>query len=422
MNNKLKDRGAESAANMNEDALFDSALNGSDQLLRTSLREDERRRRVRRILFFSLLIGGLTMGSVLLAFVAGWLTLATPPPAEASGDTSPARKVALSEDARIERAEELSKQGWALWQKQNFSDAAKKFEAAVELDSDAANAWNGLGWARFNSGDAKAAGVAFETCLALDPGNPAALNGLGQLYLSQRDYKNAEKFLTEAAPKAPAAWFGLARLYMLTGKFDEAQNWIKKALETQPDDPDLKKLLAAAQSRELPNDLRRQIEPAAKTENGPAATLAAEGWRQFTQGKARSAERSFRRALAKDPDNLPALNGLGFVLVNSGKTAEAKKCFEKYLKKEPGAPGPMNGLARCLKDEGQVDKAIDVWEKSYEKYPGPNAAAAGLAATYSERKQYGKAVKFYEELVKAQPNNAEFKNGLEEARKGAQKK
>jgi tetratricopeptide (TPR) repeat protein len=77
----------------------------------------------------------------------------------------------------------------------------------------------------------------------------------------------------------------------------------------------------------------------------------------------------------------------------------------------------MNGLARCLKDEGQVDKAIEVWEKSYQKYPGPNAAAAGLAATYSERKQYDKAVKFYEELVKAQPDNAEFKSGLEEARR-----
>src|SRR5262249_46172964 len=105
-----------------------------------------------------------------------------------------------------------------------------------------------------------------------------------------------------------------------------------------------------------------------------------------------------------------------------GKTAEAKKFFEKYLKKEPDAPGPMNGLARCLKDEGHVEQAIEVWEKSYEKYPGPNAAAAGLAMTYAERKEYGKALKFYEELVKAQPDNAEFKNGLEEARKRAQKK
>ena len=75
-----------------------------------------------------------------------------------------------------------------------------------------------------------------------------------------------------------------------------------------------------------------------------------------------------------------------------------------------------------MKDEGDVDEAIKVWEKMYKKYPGPNAAAVGLAMTYSERKQYDKAIKFYKELVKAQPDNAEFKNGLEEARKAAQKK
>ena len=88
-----------------------------------------------------------------------------------------------------------------MFQQGKFADAVKKFEEAVALDPDAANAWNGLGWSRFNSGNREAAIEAFEKCVALEPSHPAALNGLGQVYLSQREYDKAEKYLLKAAPK-----------------------------------------------------------------------------------------------------------------------------------------------------------------------------------------------------------------------------
>jgi len=360
------------------------------------------------------------MGTVLIAALAGWLTMFSPPP-DGPGTKAEAKKSHLSEDAQIERGEEIAKQGWTLFQQGKPAEAVKKFEESVALDPESANSWNGLGWSRFNSGDGKSAIKAFEKCVTLEPNHPAALNGLGQVYLSQREYDKAEKFLLKAAPQAPAAWFGLSRVYMLTGKFDKAQTWIKKALTQQPTDETLKQCLAAAEKSKLPADLRKQIEPE-KPDNTPATKIAVEGWRQFNQGNVRSAERSFGRALAKDPENLSAMNGLGFLLLNTGKTAEAKALFEKYLEKEPDAAGPLNGLARCLKDEGKVDEAIAVWEKMHKKYPGPNAASVGLATTYSEKKEYAKALPYYEELVKSQPANQEFKDGLEAAKKGAQSK
>ena len=78
--------------------------------------------------------------------------------------------------------------------------------------------------------------------------------------------------------------------------------------------------------------------------------------------------------LAKDPENLSAMNGLGFLLLNSGKTAEAKVLSRSTSRWNPMRAGPMNGLARCLKEEGKVDEAIALWEKMDKKYPGPNAA------------------------------------------------
>jgi Flp pilus assembly protein TadD len=403
-----------------EDALLQSVLTDSDRLLTQSLREDERRRRVRRIVNVTLLVGGIVMGTAVVAVLAGWLTLFTPPPDAA--DSASAKRKPLSEDARIEKAEELSGQGWKLWQERKLDEASARFERAVKLDPDNANAWNGLGWARFNSGNSEAAVEAFEKCVELEPDHPAALNGLGQLYLSWGTLEKAEKYLTKASKSAPAAWFGLARLYLLTGKYDEAQKWIDKALSQQPGDESLLKMQAAAKEGKLPDDLRKLIEPVGKPDTSAAGKAASAGWQQFNQGKMRLAERNFRRALAKDPENLPAMNGLGFVLVNSGKAASAKTYFEKYLKLEPNAPGPMNGLARCLKEEGKVDEAIALWEKMYKLHPGPNAAAVGLAQTYVERGEHAKAIPYFEVLVKAQPENTEFKQALEAAREGAKQK
>lgn len=408
------------AASADEDALLQSVLSDSGRLLTQSLREDDRRRRVRRIRNVTLLIGGIVMGTAVVAVLAGWLTLFTPPP-EAANNAS-AKGKSLSEDAQIEKAEELSTQGWKLWQERKLDEAAARFERAVKLDPDNANAWNGLGWARFNSGKSEGAVEAFEKCVELEPDHPAALNGLGQLYLSWGTFDKAEKYLVKASKSAPAAWFGLARLYLLTGKFDEAQKWIEKALTQQPGDESLLKMQAAAKDGKLPDDLRQVIGPVGKPDTSEAGKAASAGWQQFNQGKMRLAERSFRRALAKDPENLPAMNGLGFVLVNSGKAASAKTYFEKYLELEPNAPGPMNGLARCLKDDGKVDEAIALWEKMYKLYPGPNAAAVGLAQTYVERGEHAKAIPYFEVLVKAQPENTEFKQSLEAARKGAKQK
>ena len=367
------------------------------------------------------------MGTALVAMVAGWLTLALPPQANAGGEKPAA---VVDKKARVALAEDLTKQGWQLWGEQKFDDAIKPFEQAVELDPESAAAWNGLGWARFNNGDARGAIEPFEKCVALEPKHAGALNGLGQIFLSQKEYAKTEKFLLKAAatPGADAAYFGLGRLYLLTGKFDKAQTWIKKALKNQPNEPMLAAMMNAAKQKEISNELRAQIEPA-----GPSVRLnveeeaksigqdAAEGWDHFNQGKRRSAELSFRTALAKDPENGAALNGLGFCLLNSGKASEAKPYFEKCIELDPKAAGAMNGLARCLKEENKVEEAIALWEKMAKKFPGPNAAAVGLATTYLEQGDYAKALSYFEALVKAQPQNKEFKEGLKAAQEGAAK-
>jgi len=140
-------------------------------------------------------------------------------------------------------SESHSAKGWALWRKQEFEEAEKEFEKAVEIDSENVNAWNGLGWARFNSGKPLAARTAFEKCVALEPTHPAALNGLGWVAKGQGSVDEAIAYwekAVEAAPTATAALNGLAVTYTELGDHNKAARYYKMWLEVEPDNTDAK--------------------------------------------------------------------------------------------------------------------------------------------------------------------------------------
>jgi serine/threonine protein kinase/tetratricopeptide (TPR) repeat protein len=156
---------------------------------------------------------------------------------------------------------QLIQTGWQLWQAQKFDEAIARFQQAVEVAPDEAEAWNGLGWAKFNSGKAGEAEPAFKKAITIDPDQAGALNGLGQIYLSQGKFDQAEAYLLKAAPQATAAWYGLTRLYLLEGKFDEAQKWAQKLVDSGLADELARRMLEAAQTKHLSDGLRFRIEP-----------------------------------------------------------------------------------------------------------------------------------------------------------------
>ncbi len=166
-------------------------------------------------------------------------------------------------------AQQWTKEGWQLWQAQKMDQAAAKFQQAVQLTPDNADAWNGLGWATFNSGKSQEAETAFQKAISLDTNQPGALNGLGQINLSRRLYDQAETYLLRAAPQAPAAWYGLTRLYLLEGKFDQAETWAQKLVDSGQADDLARQMLQAAREKHLSEGLRFRIEPlAALSETG----------------------------------------------------------------------------------------------------------------------------------------------------------
>ncbi|MCP4004646.1 MAG: tetratricopeptide repeat protein [bacterium] len=69
------------------------------------------------------------------------------------------------------------------------------------------------------------------------------------------------------------------------------------------------------------------------------------------------AERSFRRGLEIDPENLDLHNALGWTLFQSGRSAEAVVEYEKALAVDPMDVRANNNIALALTELGRLDKA-----------------------------------------------------------------
>jgi tetratricopeptide (TPR) repeat protein len=136
-------------------------------------------------------------------------------------------------------AENLTAEGWKLWQERKLAEAEEKFKAAIELDALAENAYQGLGWAQLNQGKKLNAKQSFEKCIELNPKNSAALNGLGWIAQGQGNTDEAIKWWEKAVEAsngtATASLSGLAQVYMEKGDYKNAIKYYQMWLKAEPD-------------------------------------------------------------------------------------------------------------------------------------------------------------------------------------------
>jgi pentatricopeptide repeat protein len=323
------------------------------------------------------------MGTIVVAALAGWLTMFTPPPvSQADSD----------KEAWVKRIVGLT---------DHMQTAFGVGPELTQLEPDGGLAIVQEAWPEVTEFQVKTGLLktfAFSKALPKKHAKVLQVLDLGMRDKDPKVREYAAAYVKEYAgqdfakdPKAYAAWYA----------------------ENRKKDPN--ELLKSAKSEPKSDSKSSQVA-------GDPTALNTKGWKLFFSGDYESAEKIFRHILDKKPDFAPAMNGLGFCLLNQGNVEEAKPLFEKLLKKSPNGPGYLNGMARCLKEEGKVDEAIAIWEKMVKVSPGVNAGTSSLAMSYLEKKEYAKAIPYFEQLVKAEPDNQEFKDGLEAAKKGAESK
>lgn len=209
----------------------------------------------------------------------------------------------------------------------------------------------------------------------------------------------------------------LEKLRVRVEKTEQALEQIKAELARREE---LSEELIAARVAEISSG------KSTKDDGVSAEVLSTEAWRAWQKQDLRTAEAKFKQALAKDPKLTNAMNGLGWVQLNSGATEDALATFEKTLVLEPTAAGAMNGVGQALIALGRMDeaetkltKATNELIKQYGEASvvkrGMTASWFGLVRVYLQKGEPEKAAQWADRYLKHKPDDQMMKTMLDEA-------
>lgn len=185
------------------------------------------------------------------------------------------------------------------------SEEAKKKEAAIRADFEAAVALNNEG--KFDESIAK-----FQAVIGEAPKCASCYANIGSIYLRQNKYDEAEKAYKQAVdtdPNLGAGYTGLMNVYNAQKKFDLAEQMAAEAAKR-----------SGAEG------------------GGNADALYNQGVVQWNANKFPEAQANFEAAIKADPNHAEAHFMLGKVFINLGKLKESAEEFQTYLKLAPNGP------------------------------------------------------------------------------------
>ena len=117
------------------------------------------------------------------------------------------------------------------------------------------------------------------------------------------------------------------------------------------------------------------------------------------------AEEDLKKILAMDPENVEALNALGYTLLNkSGRYADAEKYLQKALALEPNEAVIIDSYGWLQFKLGNTEKALVYLQKAYEKQQ-ENEIAAHLAEVLWALGRKDEAKKLFRNAIKDSPND-----------------
>jgi tetratricopeptide (TPR) repeat protein/SAM-dependent methyltransferase len=130
------------------------------------------------------------------------------------------------------------------------------------------------------------------------------------------------------------------------------------------------------------------------------------------RGQLGDAERLYRQVLARDRNDLDALNLLGVLALQTGRNEEAITLITRALARNDRVADFHNNIAEAYRRSGQLDAAAAHFAKATELEPIFVEAHQNLAATLRAQKKWDLAAARYRRLLEIRPRLAEAHSGL----------
>lgn len=215
-----------------------------------------------------------------------------------------------------------------------FADAMRDYSSLRGDPENAITAKNGIATIQKLSGHLDDAVASYRKIIEEYPYDPVAYAGLADVFRLQGRFSNAlhqynvsrEKFPHIATPYA-----GAAGVLLELGKANEAMIQVRDGLERFPTDLRLRTLLSSSAFR---MDSRRSVSDFDElVTQYPEALLPqmarADALRRI--GAIDMAEKAYRQLISRQPNFVPAMNGLASLLIYRGRLDEAGKLLHREL-------------------------------------------------------------------------------------------
>ena len=267
--------------------------------------------------------------------------------------------------------------------------AASYYQLARKLRSDYQPAAVNLGNIYLRQNRLDEARASFTEALKIDANCAACRYGLGQVALSTRDYKQAVEYLEQALKEAPQAnriHYALAMAYRGLGDIEKARTHLEQQgpVGVRVSDP-------------LIDGLRQLIQ-------GDRLHLI-QGRKAFDAGRFSEAADEFRKAVAANPNGIPARVNLGAALAQLGDVATAVEQYQQALRIDPRNATAHYNLGFLLAKQNQHEQAIIHFQAVLALNPGDTESRFGLAQELEKSDRVEDALAEFARVVQSDPAN-----------------
>jgi len=275
--------------------------------------------------------------------------------------------------------------------------AIAEIKTFLKMFPDVPLAHNDLGVLYHQAGNDLLAMAHYEKANRLQPNNPTVIKNLAEFYFVVLGWNDdAIEMLTELLISWPNDFeilTALGNISKKVGRPDEARAFYRKALQIEPQNTELREILAKLDG------------PVSAAEYRSLPTLA-----QVDEEVAQ-----LERLLAQNPANAVAHNNLGVVYTQRGEFEDARVHHEQAVKYEPANLVYQKNLADLYYAVlGMTDEAVEIYTTLVKKYPDDIEVLTALAVLSKGAKLKDQARIFINKVLSLQPWNAEARTFLAE--------
>lgn len=297
--------------------------------------------------------------------------------------------------------------GWIYELTGKQKKAEEAYEYAISLSPSHYKALTHLAVIHINKGNLEKAKKLLTKALEVNPYYPDARFNLAQVLLKERNPKSALELLSPITckylPKEEVfKSLGIAYLQLLDYK--NAERYLSQAYPTLIQE-DLISLLAIAYAGTGKYNLAQECIEKLVYKHNSDQTLFNIGNAYELMGRYNLAKDYYKRAIEKKPNSADAYAGLANIALAQGDKKLAYYYFEKAYELQPNQMAAWYNLTLKQIEEGKLEEGKKSLEEFLKNYPENVEAYYNLALIYEKIGDINSASKFYDEVLIRNPNH-----------------